>query len=220
MRLGFLNRDWQVKRQVVDELVQNSKADKDYYFLLSLATGITTIGIIYEDLVVFLGGILVAPILSPVLALGLSVVTGNVSAIFRALRNITLSIMTAIILAYTITFIFRIPFDHIQVLAEQLRVGSQYLYVAIFSGVAASYSWIKQKSSVILPGVAMSVSLLPPLCFAGIAWYAQMGGLVSESLLLFTLNLLGITLSSAVVFLITGFSSLSKEEEKIIKAKG
>ncbi len=221
--MGFvrwLDRDWQNKKQVVNQVVVSSKADFDYYFLLSLATVVTLLGIIFEDQVIFLGGILVAPLLSPVLALGLSIVTGNISSIFRSLKNIILSLFVIVLLTFVAAFALRIPADHVLILSEKMRVGTHYLYVAILSGMAASYSWVRQKTLMTLPGVAMAVSLLPPVIFWGLAWYIRSMVLLYDAFLLFSLNLLGVVLSSVLVFLVTGFSSLDKEEDKIIKKNG
>ena len=220
MILKLFNPDWQNKKHVIDQLIVSSKANWDYYFLLSIATVVTTIGILYKDQVIFLGGILIAPLLSPILALSLGIVTGNPHSIFRALKNIIISLFVITLLSYLVTFLLSPPTDYLLQIIQQLRVGTHYLYVAILSGAAASFSWVKQKVSMILPGVAMAVSLLPPVSFWGIAWYAQSYSLFYQAFLLFTLNLLGITLASAIIFLLTGFSSLNKEEADIIKKKG
>jgi hypothetical protein len=81
------------------------------------------------------------------------------------------------------------------------------LIIAFFAGVAAGYAVVRPKLSGALPGVAVSVALVPPLAAAGIScgsgdWLVSFG-----ALLLFVTNLIAISLGSALVFRLHGIST-------------
>ena len=60
-----------------------------------------------------------------------------------------------------------------------------------------------------LPGVAIAVSLVPPLANAGILFAAGEPGLASGSLLLFGTNYVAILLTGALVFAVMGFRQVA-----------
>ena len=65
--------------------------------------------------------------------------------------------------------------------------------------------------------MAISVTLIPPLCAVGIALHYIELSIVSGSVTLFLLNLLGIVVAGLVTFSLFGFSRLQKEEKKLIQ---
>ena len=76
------------KRAVVHYLIRQSRIGKDYFLMLSLSTLITTLGILTNSIAVVIGGMLLAPLLSPILALGLGMVTTNKESLKRSGTNI------------------------------------------------------------------------------------------------------------------------------------
>ena len=91
------------------------------------------------------------------------------------------------------------------------------LGVAIFSGMAVAYALCRSDASAALPGVAIAAALVPPIASAGITLADQRWTEGFRALLLFTTNLVAISSSSAVIFLILGFrpSPTSKESKTV-----
>ena len=76
------------------------------------------------------------------------------------------------------------------------------------SGLVASYAWVKQSQSALLPGVAVAVSLVPPLANIGVGIVLLSGPVFTGSLVSFVINLLMITFVSVVVFALFGFEEM------------
>ncbi|MBU2330360.1 DUF389 domain-containing protein, partial [Patescibacteria group bacterium] len=75
-----------------------------------------------------------------------------------------------------------------------------------------------------LPGVAISVALVPPLASAGVALSVFEWGVFSNALMLFIVNVIGILFSAMIVFALLRFSvkravavEVVKEEERVIE---
>ena len=96
------------------------------------------------------------------------------------------------------------------------------LGIAIAAAVAGSFSMTRKQLSNSIAGVAIAVALVPPLCVSGIGLTlgsemvavfgrGTVAGLTNQiaegSFLLFLANLIGITVTSLVVFLLQRYGS-------------
>jgi uncharacterized membrane protein len=84
------------------------------------------------------------------------------------------------------------------------------LGVAVVSGIAAAYAHARESIQKSLPGVAVAVALVPPVCVmgVGIGWFDW--NIISGAGLLFLTNLVGITLAGTLTFLCLGFAPVIK----------
>lgn len=210
-------KDTQAKREAVYTLVRQSRADMGFYFMLGISTLITTLGLTMDSGSVVIGGMLLAPMLTPMLALGLGLVTRSKNSITRSV----LGIINSIAAVLTLSFLFSLLIHSGDYITHEILLRSEfsplYLYVAILSGLGASYSMVDPRISSALPGVAVAVSLLPPLCVSGIAIAQANQLLLTNSFLIFVTNTIGIVVATAAVFAIFRFHKLKHVEEKEIK---
>jgi hypothetical protein len=79
------------------------------------------------------------------------------------------------------------------------------LIIALAAGAGGAYTMTRKESSAI-PGVAMAVSLLPPLASCGILLVFTENELALRAFILFVTNFFAMTLASTVVFLLSGVS--------------
>lgn len=211
----FSSGFWE-QRKTIESLVKESRTDTDFYLFLSFASFITTLGLHINNPVVIVGAMLVAPLLFPILALGMGIVTSSRDSIRRSIIILGKSIIGVVGISFLTSFLL-----NQRVVTEQIINASTpnllFFFVAVFSGVIASYSWVKQSISSTLPGIAITVSLVPPLSAVGIAISLFSRTVFSGSLMLFIINLIGIVLASILVFSLFGFASMRKIQEKTIK---
>jgi uncharacterized hydrophobic protein (TIGR00271 family) len=80
------------------------------------------------------------------------------------------------------------------------------LVIALASGAAGAYALSRSDIADSLPGVAIAISLVPPLNNAGILLAAGERGLATQSFLLFATNFIAILLAGTVTFVLTGFA--------------
>lgn len=217
--------DMSDQRQAVDTLVEESRADGDYYFYLIMSGFIACLGLLNNNPVVIIGAMLIAPALFPILSLGMALVTASREATLRAIKVITMSFIAVVASTVLISFLFHSMIDaspnQAIMLASSPNMSS--ILIALVSGLIASYAWVKQSQSALLPGVAVAVSLVPPLANIGIGITAGSMAVFSGSLLTFILNLIGICMASVAVFSVFGFSGMRnwqslrlRQEKKVL----
>lgn len=215
------------QKRAAERLVEESRADDDFYLFLCASVFITTIGLEISSPIVIIGAMLVAPMLYPILALGLAVVTSSKHAIKRALVIIGKSAVISIGIALVTSFLIDVNGSGF---TDQLRLLIEpdlflFFLISLAAGVVASFSWVTQKTAMSLPGIAITVSLVPPIASVGVSLTMLSQPLLVGSIMLFVINLLGIVLSSVVVFSLFGFQRarvwqderIRKEEEPITK---
>ncbi len=207
------------QQKTLSQLLHESHARADYYFLLALASFIATLGLITNNASITVGGVLITPILFPLLSLAMGVVTSSPRAMGRGIKIILRSVTMVFLVSLLTAFVF--ASDEVgEEILSRIQPDLIFFIISFVSGVAVAYSWVKQDLSATLPGVAVSVSLLPPLCAVGIGTVMTDRLIVSGALTLFLVDLCATVIGAIIVFSLFGFSSLRKEEEeKIIEEK-
>lgn len=191
------------KQQAIADIIDKSKHDTDYYVLLIGAACIAIGAIFTDSIAVLIASMIIAPLASPILALGLGIVGGSRKLIMRAALLLVVSCILALAIAAIVTILFGkdrsvdhyITFNGNRVIAVS---------VAIISGVIAAYGTIKPKVSGAITGVAIAVSLMPPLVATGINYAAGDSNLGLDAGILFLLNVGGILLASVLTFMCFG----------------
>ncbi|OHA59969.1 MAG: hypothetical protein A2589_03655 [Candidatus Vogelbacteria bacterium RIFOXYD1_FULL_46_19] len=196
------------------ELLEESRERTDFYILLTLATFIATLGLLINDSIVILGGMLIAPILFPILGISMGIVTASPLALGRSLKVLVRSMGLVLLVSFSTTFL--LGDNVVAEPAYQVAPDLMLFLIALASGVAVSYSWVKQNLSASLPGVAVAVALLTPLATVGVGLALWERAVIASSVSLFLVNLIATVLGSIVIFSLFGFATLQKEEEQKI----
>ncbi|MGY8689077.1 MAG: DUF389 domain-containing protein, partial [Verrucomicrobiales bacterium] len=184
-------------------------------------------GLIQSSAAVVIGAMLVAPLMTPLLGAGMSLVQGNVPM----LRTCAISIVTGFLLALVIGGLTGLATGRMAgVMTPELLARCQPkmldLDVAFFSGIAASYCLARPGLSSALAGVAIAAALVPPIATAGIALTYRRLDRVDESLwmalsdsgsasLLFATNVVAIILGSALTFFLVGIRGSKSEKSSV-----
>ncbi|HDQ16724.1 MAG TPA: DUF389 domain-containing protein [Candidatus Vogelbacteria bacterium] len=217
LKKTIFNISYPDQERVVKELLTESRESSDFYLLLGLASAITALGLLADSVIVIIGGMLVAPLLFPILGLSLSLVTSSRLGVEKFLKMIIRSVLLVVLASVVVALLFgHVDSKEHYILMEGVESNLIYFLVAFSAGSAAAFSWIRQGLSATLPGVAVAVSLVPPLSSFGVSLVSLSIGTSLNSLSMFVINLLGIILSAMVIFSISGFSNLQREEEERI----
>jgi len=203
------------QKRTLEDLIEESKADGGFYLFLTVSAVITTLGLLIDNAVVVIGGMLVAPLLQPLLFLSMAVTTSSVEGIMRATRTLVKSILIVLGISTITAFMFGGGEVNAEILSRT-EPNLILFFVAFFAGIAGAFSWARHKLSATLAGIAISVSLIPPLCTVGIGFALVSRSIITGSFTLFVINLLGIVFAGIIIFLLFGFAKLQKEEEEII----
>lgn len=183
---------------LVDRIQSSSRWDFDFFALMALSTTIAAVGLIQNSAAVVIGAMLVAPLMTPLLGIGLALVQGNPVLARISTRAILLGIGVAL----TVGFVVGIAtpgFD--EPTREMLGRGGPGvldLIVAFASGLAAAYASARPGLLAALPGVAIAAALVPPIATTGLALSLGNFDLALNALLLFLINMVTIIFASTV----------------------
>ncbi len=204
-------------------LIETSSPRTDFYFLVILSTLIVALGLLADNVILVIGGMLVTPLLSPILAIALGIVINDRRVIMRSVRIF----LVAFVLAFLVAFVLGL-FSYTKVsgisLIKIMQPSLFTFFVAVVAGLAASYTWVKPNLNATLPGIAITVTLIPPLTAIGLAAADRDWPIFGNVLKVLLLNIFGIVVASLVIFSLMDFYKARKkvidevkEEEKEIE---
>ena len=196
-----LERDRRVG--LVERIQSNSRWDFDFIALICLSALIAAGGLIQNSAAVVIGAMLVAPLMTPLLGTGLSLVQGNM-VLFR---NTIITVIRGFVLAYALGLLLGFLVPNLSLTSEILGRGSPGvldLVVALISGIAAAYAIGRPNLLSALPGVAIAASLIPPVAASGISTAVGEFTVARGAALLFLTNIVAIILGTAASFWAVG----------------
>lgn len=182
--------------------------------LLVLAASIATFGLLGDSLAVVIGAMIVAPLMLPIMGLAFSVSIGDRSKIVSTM----LVSFAGIAMAVAVGFVLTLPIaqvKHPEAIQQIMIRTSPHLLdlmAALATGVAGAFAISRKDVSDTLPGVAIAVSLVPPLANVGILLALGEPKLASGSMLLFITNYVAILLTGSLVFVLMGFRQASMSQ--------
>ncbi len=216
VRQPILSRSWELlsdpmptltderRKEVALQMTESAEPSIDFYVLIILASIIASLGLLQNSAAVIIGAMLVAPLMSPILAMSMAIVRGNLAVLTTASEATAKGILLSIVVGVGVVLISPIDTPTTEILART-QPNVLDLMVALASGAAAGYAISRTKVAAALPGVAIAAALVPPLCVVGYGIGTSELGYAGGALLLFATNLVAIILSAAIVFLSLGF---------------
>lgn len=189
----------QTKQKAIDDLNAMASHNSNYYVLL-FGSILIALGAIFTDsIAVLIASMIVSPLASPILALGLGITSGNWRYVGKVILLLATSCMIAFGLSILITALFpneRIPDHYISFDGNRTIAVS----IAVVSGFIAAYGTIRPRVSAAITGVAIAVSLMPPLVATGVNYAGGDSASGTDALILFMLNVAGILFASIITF--------------------
>ena len=178
-----------------------------FWALLTLASAIATFGLYGDSAAAVIGAMIVAPLMLPIMGLAFAISIGDRRAIRSSLLVGFGGIATAIGVGYLIALLMPSSFDATNVGQIMVRTTPRLidLLAALATGLAGAFAIGRRDVSDTLPGVAIAISLVPPLANVGILLGAGRHDLALGSLLLFLTNYVAILLTGSFVFGLMGF---------------
>lgn len=180
-------------------LSEGARPSIEYYLLTVLSCLIATAGLLQGSPAVIIGAMIVAPLMTPILAFSLGVIWGDVSLIRTALGSLLKGTLLAVGISAALSSLIPIAGYNPEILARTTP-NLFDIIVAIASGLVGAYGNANRKISNTLVGIAIAVALMPPLCTVGIGVGRLDAAVASGAAILFLINLVSISLAGALVF--------------------
>ncbi len=210
------------KNIAINSLINESTPKPSFFFLVNLSTIMATLGLLINNTSVIIGSMLIAPILSPILATALGVNMSNQNLIHRSLKTLGKSALYSIFFSTLTTIalwkftvsdgVFREVFN--PEIISRTEVSIVYFFIAIVAGMTTAFARMKPELNDTLPGTAIAIALVPPLATIGIGIASWNISIVSGALSLFLVNALGIILAALVIFSLMNIHEKKKVAER------
>ena len=220
--ISFHNLSQADRQKATETLITQSTPTQDFFFMIVLSILMATFGILINSMAVVIGSMLVAPLLSPILSVALGIILADSKLIKRSVQTILKSTGIGVMAAALVTLFFA-PEVIAPEMIRNLEPSFLYMGVAIVAGFAATFALIKPQLNATLPGAAIAVALIPPLALIGVGIAKFDWEIVTNSIAIFVLNLIGIIFASMITFSLMNFyrergtarETIIEEEEKL-----
>jgi uncharacterized hydrophobic protein (TIGR00271 family) len=212
-----LRIDPKSKPRVYSQVYESAEiASLNYWLELVFSAGIATLGLVLDSPAVVIGAMLISPLMGPILAAGLALAAGDFYLGVRSMVNVLASMAGAV--SFSAAIVWLLPFHAPTAeILNRTQPNLLDLGVAIFSGLAGSVVVCRGVGGggvTALPGVAIAVALMPPLCTVGFGVGSGfVGPIISGAGLLFLTNLAAIVASAFLVFLLVRMDAPDVREE-------
>ena len=177
-----------------------SKQSK-FWVLLVLASAIAAAGVVGDSTATVIGAMIVAPLMTPIMGTVLSITTSDRDNLLRSLLMVVGGAMAGIAVGYLFGLIA--PIDVVAATSSQVaaRINPRLidLAAATATGAVGAFAQCREDVSDTLPGVAIAISLVPPLTVVGLTLEAGELHQAWGALLLFLTNVAAILLTGVVV---------------------
>ncbi|MDD3285667.1 MAG: TIGR00341 family protein [Patescibacteria group bacterium] len=192
------------------ELINSSSLKGEFYFLLIISLFIVMAGLLKNNIVLLIGGMLVAPLLSPVLAISLSIIILNGKVAWRSLKVFLITTILSLLVSMIFGLVFPFRTNEIE-LMQKIGANGFDILIAAMAGAAASLTWAKKNLVNNLAGVAITVTLVPPLVIAGFGLAALDYNIFIGAIKTYLFNVAGIIAGSLIIFTVLKFHNAEKK---------
>ena len=182
--------------------------------LLFLSTVIAALGVISNSTATVIGAMIIAPLMTPIMATTAALMMGNAHRAWKSFLLVIVGALGVIIVSagFGILTIQIVDITNNPQITARVAPRVIDLIIALASGTAGAVAISRSDIADSIPGVAISIALVPPLCVVGISlsaahWIDALG-----ALLLFSTNFLSILLAGGTVFAVLGLGKAVAED--------
>ncbi len=212
---GYLE---EFETKVFIEGLQARRKLVNFFVLLLLATVIATYGVLSGSTATVIGAMIVAPLMGPIMATTAAVVMGSAQRAWRSLALVVIGVLSVILFSTLLTMIIPgvvISFTENGEIVSRIQPGLFALFTALGAGAAGAFIVSRAEIADSMGGVAIAISLVPPLCVVGIS--LSQGKLLAAggALLLFLTNFFAILFAGGLVFMALGLGRVAKDDAQM-----
>ena len=188
-----------------DSLCKDSRLTQNYLVLSASACLIATLGLLMNSSAVIIGAMIIAPLILPIRGFSFAALEGDRELLKMSAVSLATGTGLAIVCSFLVSWTVGVPEFGSEILARTQPTLID-LVIAIVAGGISGYAKVRPAIGDAIPGTAIAVALMPPLCVVGIAlsqgdWQAAQG-----AGLLYLTNLIGINLACLGVYVVSGYA--------------
>ncbi len=167
-------------------------------WLLMCSIMIASLGLDLNSPAVIIGAMLISPLMSPILGIGLAIGINDESTLFISLKHFGIAIAIALVTS-TLYFFFTPLGEATNEIIARTSPNLLDVAVAFFGGIAGIISGSRKDKSNAIPGVAIATALMPPLCVTGYGIANANWSFMFNSFYLFFMNATFVSLATFII---------------------
>ncbi|MEM8885963.1 MAG: TIGR00341 family protein [Planctomycetota bacterium] len=185
------------RAEIQNELAAGIDVGPVFLATVILSAIIASIGLMRDNVAVIIGAMVVAPLLTPNMALAFAVTVGDLTFARKALRTMVVGVSVGLAFALLVGWLF--PFEIGTEIRSRTEPAPVDMLLALASGAAGALAFTSGVSASLV-GVMVAVALLPPLIVIGLmvaigSWHDAAG-----ATLLLAINTICVILAGVSTF--------------------
>ena len=175
---------------------------------------LASIGLNANSTAVVIGAMLIAPLMGPVLGVGVSLAINDLASLRRSLLNFGVMVLLSVLTAFLFFALFPLRQESSELLAR-VSPDIRDVLIAFFGGLALIIARTKKGTiASVIFGVAIATALMPPLCTVGYALANANIPYALGALYLFAINASFIALAAYLVVKLLRFPMIEYANAK------
>lgn len=177
-----------------------------FWLLLTLAALIASAGVIGDSTATVIGAMVVAPLMTPILGTALAVALADRANLLRSLLLVVTGAVAVVVISWLAGQLvaFDVVADTNSQVAARVHPRMVDLVAALATGAVGAVAVKRADISDALPGVAIAVSLVPPLAVVGLTLESGAPREAVGAAFLFLTNVAAILAAAILVFALFG----------------
>lgn len=205
------------QRRTLDELTadldlgagDSRSKSSAFWTMLVLSAVIASAGVVSDSTATVIGAMIIAPLSTPIMGVGLGIVRRSTQVARRSATYTLFGAMAVIAIGVGFSLIIPGGVDLLNdsQIASRTSPALVDLISAVATGFAGAVAFARRDVAAVLPGVAIAISLVPPLAVVGVCLGQGAIALALGALVLFVSNFVALVLSGSLVFTAAGYAA-------------
>lgn len=204
------------QEEIYSKVQESAEFSKSEWGLVGLSSAIAAYGLALDNIIVVVGAMMLAPMLSPFVSGAFSLVVGDRTLMKSSLRYGAESVIISVLVALLAVAIFPVQINSTLELVASPGLVSTLLSLLVGAAAALTFTTGLRDQ---VAGVAVAVALVPPLASVGIGLKMLNFGFAANAAMVAVINILSLIVAGYFTFRLLGFQPSTyykkKEAEKI-----
>ncbi|HEU5113060.1 MAG TPA: DUF389 domain-containing protein, partial [Acidimicrobiia bacterium] len=173
-----------------------------FAFLLLLAAVIATTGLLADSTATVIGAMIVAPLGVPIIGTALGIVIADGRRLVASAVTVMLGGAAVVAIGWFLAAVLPeiVPITRNSQVTSRTSPNLIDLVTAVATGFAGAFGLARKDVSDVMPGVAIAISLVPPLAVVGITLQAGDPNSAAGAFELFASNMLAMIVAGSILF--------------------
>jgi hypothetical protein len=199
------------REAIFNQLEQEEKFRFTYLLQALLAGALVGLGLRFEQFVLVLAGILVAPRMTSILGLSMAATLGSASMFLKNFISLALKVIIFAVAVAIMVWVTKNQGDLTQWASSHAQLDYLDFAFVVFGSIVLTSTFAQDKRIASLASVAVAYEILLPLGTVALGFFGIRSELVWGALLTFSLYLTWAVAASVSVFIALGFRPLERK---------